>query len=130
VGSDRISDYDGMGKQAPILALALTLCLISLTGVPPTAGFMVKFYIFSSAVQHGLLWLVIIAVLNSVVSAYYYLRVVKVMWLNEPKFEGNVPSSLALRTALVISCAGVILLGVLPNYVMKLAEMAAKMFAF
>jgi NADH-quinone oxidoreductase subunit N len=130
VGSDRISDYDGMGKRAPMISLALTLCLISLTGIPPTAGFMAKFYIFSSAVQHGLLWLVIIAVLNSVVSAYYYLRVVKVMWFNEPKFEGNVPSSTALRTALVVCCLGVILLGVLPNYAMRLAEMAAKMFAF
>ena len=130
VGSDLISDYDGMGKRAPMLALALTLCLISLTGIPLTAGFMAKFYIFSSAVQHGLLWLVIVAVLNSVVSAYYYLRVVKVMWLKEPKFEGNVPSSPALRTALIISCAGIILLGLLPDYAMKLAEMAAKMFAF
>jgi NADH-quinone oxidoreductase subunit N len=130
VGSDLISDYDGMGKRAPMISLALTLCLISLTGIPPTAGFMSKFYIFSSAVQHRLLWLVIIAVLNSVVSAYYYLRVVKVMWFNEPKFEGNVPSSTALRTALIVCCLGVILLGVLPNYAMRLAEMAAKMFAF
>ena len=130
VGSDLISDYDGMWKRAPMISLALTLCLISLTGIPPTAGFMAKFYIFSSAVQHRLLWLVIIAVLNSVVSAYYYLRVVKVMWFNEPKFEGNVPSSTALRTALIVCCLGVILLGVLPNYAMRLAEMAAKMFAF
>ena len=129
VGSDRISDYDGMGKRAPMVALALTLCLISLTGIPPTAGFMAKFYIFSSAVQHDLLWLVVIAVLNSVISAYYYLRVVKVMWFNEPKFEGNVSSSFALRLALGLSCAGVIVLGVLPNYAIKLAEMAAKMFA-
>jgi NADH-quinone oxidoreductase subunit N len=130
VGSDRISDYDGMGKRAPMIALALTLCLVSLTGIPPTAGFMAKFYIFSSAVQHNLLWLVIIAVLNSVISAYYYLRVVKVMWFNEPKFEGKVSSSVALRVALLICCLGVILLGVLPNYGIKLAEMAAKMFAF
>ena len=130
VGSDRISDYDGMLKRSPVLALALTLCLISLTGIPPTAGFMAKFYIFSSAVQHGLLWLVIIAVLNSVVSAYYYLRVIKVMWFNEPKFEGNVSSSTALRTALIVCCLGVVVLGVLPNYAMKLAEMAAKIFAF
>jgi NADH-quinone oxidoreductase subunit N len=130
VGSDRISDYDGMGKRAPMISLALTLCLISLTGIPPTAGFMAKFYIFSSAVQHDLLWLVIIAVLNSVISAYYYLRVVKVMWFNEPKFEGSVPTSVALRSALIISCAGVIILGVLPNYAIKLAEIAAKMFAF
>jgi len=119
-----------MGKRAPLLALALTLCLVSLTGIPPTAGFMAKFYIFSSAVQNNLLWLVIIAVLNSVVSAYYYLRVVKVMWFNEPKFEGKVSSSGALRLALIICCLGVILLGILPNYGMKLADMAAKMFAF
>ena len=130
VGSDRISDYDGLSKRSPLLALALTLCLISLTGIPPTAGFMAKFYIFSSAVQHGLLWLVVIAVLNSVVSAYYYLRVVKVMWFNEPKFKGTVPSSTFLHIALIACCAGVIFLGVLPNYCMKLADIAAKMFAF
>jgi NADH-quinone oxidoreductase subunit N len=130
VGSDLISDYAGMGKRSPLLALALTLCLISLTGIPPTAGFMAKFYIFGAAVQHNLLWLVIIAVLNSVISAYYYLRIVKVMWINEPKSEEKVSSSVGLRVALFISCLGVILLGVLPNYAMKLAEMAAKMFAF
>jgi NADH-quinone oxidoreductase subunit N len=127
VGSDRISDYDGMGKRAPMISLALTLCLISLTGIPPTAGFLAKFYIFSSAVQQGFLWLVIIAVLNSVVSAYYYLRVVRVMWFNEPKFEGKVDSSFALRLALILCCLGVILLGVLP-YGMDLAHSAAKMF--
>jgi NADH-quinone oxidoreductase subunit N len=129
VGSDRISDYDGMGKRAPMISLALTLCLISLTGIPPTAGFLAKFYIFSSAVQQGLLWLVIIAVLNSVVSAYYYLRVVRVMWFNEPKFEGKVDSSFALRLALALCCLGVLLLGVLP-YGMDLAHSAAKMFGF
>lgn len=129
-GSDLISDYAGMGKRAPWLALALTLCLISLTGIPPTAGFMAKFYIFSVAVQSDLLWLVIIAVLNSVISAYYYLRVVKVMWLNEPTSDARVTSSIGLRMALLISCLGVILLGVVPNYAMKLAEMAANIFTF
>ena len=130
VGSDLIEDYAGVGKRSPLLALALTLCLISLTGIPPTAGFMAKFYIFSAAVQHNLLWLVIIAVLNSVISAYYYLRVVKVMWLDEPKFEGSVASSGALRLALFLACFGVLLLGVIPNYVMKLAEWAAQMMGF
>ncbi|MGP8080171.1 MAG: NADH-quinone oxidoreductase subunit N [Dehalococcoidales bacterium] len=129
-GSDRISDYDGMLKRSPMVALALTLYLISLTGIPLTAGFMAKFYIFSSAVQNHLLWLVIIAVLNSVVSAYYYLRVVRVMWFNEPKFEGKVKTSFGLRLALGLSCLGVLLLGVLPNYAMKMAEIAAKMFGF
>jgi NADH-quinone oxidoreductase subunit N len=130
VDSDQISDYSGMGKRAPLLALGLTLCLISLIGLPPAAGFMAKFYIFSGAVQHGLLWLVVIAVINSVISAYYYLRVVKVMWLGEPASEEKVPSSGALRVALSISCIGVLLLGIIPGYVMKLAEMAARMFVF
>ena len=128
--SDQISDYSGMGKRAPLLALALTLCLISLIGLPPAAGFMAKFYIFSGAVQHGLLWLVVIAVINSVISAYYYLRVVKVMWLGEPASEEKVPSSGALRLALSISCLGVLLLGIIPGFIMKLTELAAKMFVF
>jgi len=128
--SDQIQDYSGMGKRAPLLALALTLCLVSLIGMPPAAGFMAKFYIFSGAVQHGLLWLVVIAVINSVISAYYYLRVVKVMWLGEPASKKKVPSSWALRLALAISCLGVLLLGIVPGYIMKLAEMAASMFGF
>jgi len=130
VNSDLIKDYAGMGKRAPLLSLALTLCLISLIGMPPAAGFMAKFFLFSTAVNQGLLWLVIIAVINSVISAYYYLRVVKVMWLGEPASEEKIPSSGALRVALSLSCLGVLLLGVIPGYAMKLAEFAARMFAF
>ena len=128
--SDLIDDYSGMGKRAPLLALGLTLCLISLIGLPPAAGFMAKFYIFSGAARHGLLWLVVIAVINSVISAYYYLRVVKVMWLGKPASESKVPSSVALRVALALSCLGVLLLGIIPGYVMRLAELAAEMFGF
>jgi len=112
--SDLIQDYSGMIKRAPWLAIGLTLCLISLIGMPPAAGFMAKFYIFSGGVQHGLLWLVIIAVINSVISAYYYLRVVKVMWFGEPASEEKVSSSGALRVALSLSCLGVLLLGAFP----------------
>jgi NADH-quinone oxidoreductase subunit N len=130
LNSDLIDDYSGMGKRAPLLALGLTLCLVSLIGMPPAAGFMAKFYIFSGAVQHGLLWLVVIAVINSVISAYYYLRVVKVMWFGEPASTEKVPSSGALRLALSISCLGVLLLGIIPGFVMKLTELAAKMFVF
>ncbi len=128
VNSDLIQDYSGIGKRAPVLALALTLCLISLIGMPPAAGFMGKFYIFSGAIQQGLLWLVIIAVINSVISAYYYLRVVKVMWFGEPTTVEMVPSSGALRLALTLSCLGVLALGIVPGYVMKVAEMAANLF--
>jgi NADH-quinone oxidoreductase subunit N len=126
--SDLIQDYSGMIKRAPLLTLALSLCLISLIGMPPAVGFMAKFYIFRGAVQGGLLWLVIIAVLNSVISAYYYLRVVKVMWFGEPASEEKVPSSIALRVALAISCLGVLLLGIMPAYIINLAELAARLF--
>ncbi len=80
--------------------------------------------------QKGLLWLVIIAVINSVISAYYYLRVVKVMWFGQPASEEKMPSSAALRVALFLSCLGVLLLGIIPGYIMNLAEAAARMFTF
>ena len=130
LNSDLIDDYAGMGRRSPLIALALTLCLISLIGMPPAAGFMAKFYIFSAAVQHNLLWLVIIAVINSVISAYYYLRVVKVMWFGESVSTEKVPSSGALRLALSLSCLGVLLLGIIPGYIMKLAQLAANIFVF
>jgi len=130
LGSDMIADYSGMGKRSPLLALALTLCLISLIGMPPAAGFMAKFYIFSAAVQNNLLWLVVVAVINSVISAYYYLRVVKVMWVGEAASGEAVPSSPSLRLALFLSCLGVLILGIVPGLVMKVAEFASKMFVF
>jgi NADH-quinone oxidoreductase subunit N len=120
-GSDFIDDFAGMGKRAPLVALALTLCLISLIGIPPAAGFMAKFYIFGQAVKDGLLWLVIIAVFNSVISAYYYLRVVKVMWFSEPYIAEKVPASFAPKAALILCCAGVLALGIIPGLLMKLA---------
>ena len=124
--SDVIDDYTGMGKRAPLLAMALTLCLISLIGLPPTAGLIAKIYIFSGAVQHGLLWLVIVAVINSCISAFYYLRVVKVMWLGVPASEERVPSSWALRTALALCCLFVLLLGVVPGGFVSVAEAAVR----
>ena len=126
IDSDVIDDYTGMGKRAPLMALALSLCLISLIGLPPTAGLIAKIYIFSGAVQHGLLWLVIVAVINSCVSAFYYLRVVKVMWLGAPASEEKVPSSWALRTALLLCCLFVLLLGVVPGGFVGIAEAAAR----
>jgi len=128
LNSDLIADFSGMGKRSPLLALGLTLCLISLVGMPPAAGFMAKFYIFSAAVKQSLLWLVIIAVINSVISAYYYLRVVKVMWFGQPASEEKLPSSPALRVALAISVIGVLALGIVPGQIMRLAELAARIF--
>jgi NADH-quinone oxidoreductase subunit N len=129
-GSDEINDFSGMFKRTPLLALGLTFCLISLIGMPPAAGFMAKFYLFSAAAQNDLLWLVVIAAINSVISAYYYLRVVKVMWFGEPASAEKVPSSGAPRFALFVCCLGVLLLGVIPGMIMKLAELAGRLFNF
>lgn len=128
IDSDEIADYSGMAKRAPLLSLALALCLISLIGIPPTAGFVAKVFIFSAGVNHGLTWLVIIAVINSVISAYYYLRVVRVMYLGAPLSEERVPSSGALRAALSFACLGVLALGIYPWMVLRIAETAASIF--
>ncbi len=124
INSDQISDFAGLGKRSPLMALALTLGMVSLIGMPPAAGFMAKFFIFSTAVQHGLLWLVVVAVLNSVISAYYYLRVVKVMWMDPPPSAEKIDASSALRVALVLSCLGVLVLFFIPGTVMDLATLA------
>ncbi len=128
VNSDEINDFTGMIKRAPLLALALSFCLISLIGLPPTGGLIAKIYIFSGAVKVGLLWLVIVAVVNSVISAFYYLRVVKTMWVGAPTSEEKVPSSAALRVALGLCCVLVFLLGVIPGGFVGIAEAAAKIF--
>ncbi|MEE9491334.1 MAG: NADH-quinone oxidoreductase subunit N [Dehalococcoidia bacterium] len=124
IDSDEITDYSGMARRSPVIAFILAFCLISLIGIPPTVGFMAKFYIFNAAIQENLLWLVIIAVLNSVVSAYYYLRVVKLMYVGEPASEEAIPSSISLRITLAITSLGVLVLGIYPWLVIRLAENA------
>jgi len=128
IGSDEISDYCGMAKRAPMLALAMAFCLISLTGIPPTAGFMAKLYIFSAGVDADMLWLVIIGVLNAVIAAYYYLRVVKLMYLAEPPSIERITSSTGLNVALSLACFGILLLGVYPWVVLRATETATLLF--
>jgi len=128
IDSDDIADYSGMARRAPLLSLALALCLISLIGIPPTAGFVAKIFIFSAGVNHGLTWLVVIAVINTVISAYYYLRVVRTMYLGAPLSEERVPSSGALRAALSLACIGVLALGIYPWMLLRIAETAVSVF--
>jgi NADH-quinone oxidoreductase subunit N len=123
--SDLISDYAGMSRRSPLLAAALALGLISLTGLPVTAGFWAKIYIFNSAVQEGLLWLVVIALLNSVIAAYYYLRIIKTMYMEEPASEEPVASSAPVKVALVVCSIGVLYMGFLPGAILRLVEAAS-----
>jgi NADH-quinone oxidoreductase subunit N len=128
INSDEIGDYAGMFRRAPLLALGLTLCLISLTGIPLTAGFFAKVYIFNAAVQSHLVWLVIVGVLNSVVSAYYYLRVVLQMFLEAPPSEERVSAGPSLGLAMAIASAGILFIGVLPFPLLEVSETAARVF--
>ena len=117
-----------MGKRAPMLAVALTLCMVSLTGLPPTAGLIAKIYIFSGAVDQGLLWLVVVAVINSCISAYYYFKVVKFMWMGEPASPDKVTSSWPEWLALALCCIPVVIIGVLPGAFIALAQNASVLF--
>lgn len=123
-----LEDYAGLGKRSPVLAAILTIFLLSLIGIPITGGFFAKFYVFSAALQgsHPLVGLVIIGVLNSAVAAYYYLRIIVVMYMREPREEEApvAPISTGLGFALGLSLAATIFLGVYPNPVLKYAALS------
>ncbi len=83
IGSENIEDYNGLGYRSPIIGICMTILLISLTGLPPTAGFIGKLYVFSSVIDSGFVWLAVVGVVNSVISLYYYVRVIKHMFLKD-----------------------------------------------
>ncbi|MBV9182742.1 MAG: NADH-quinone oxidoreductase subunit N [Acidobacteria bacterium] len=118
-----LEDYAGLGRRSPTLAAILTIFLLSLIGIPITGGFFAKFYVFSATLQANLVGFTIIAVLNSAVAAYYYLRVIVVMYMREPREHvpiTPIPSGLGL--ALGISLAATIYLGILPGRVLEYAH--------
>ncbi len=123
-GTDEIGGFAGMYRRAPLLSAVMAFSMISLTGVPPTVGFMAKIYIFGAAVNAGLTWLAIVGVLNSVISAYYYLRVVKVMVLSPPTDETPVTASLPVGAALTVTTAGILVFGLYPAPLIEFARTA------
>ncbi len=118
-----LDDYSGLGTRSPLLAVVMSVFMFSLAGFPPTAGFMGKFYVFSAAVKSGFVGLVIIGVLNSLVSVYYYLRVVVIMFMHPPQPEAQkIPLALGAELVLLISLWGVLQLGILPDSLLSLAQ--------
>jgi NADH-quinone oxidoreductase subunit N len=122
-GNDELRDYAGLWHSRPALAALMTVCLLSLGGLPPTAGFIGKWYIFSAAVSAGYYWLAIIGVLTSVVSVFFYLRVVVMMYMSERESTAPIPAAIttAGMAALALSIAAIFYLGVLPTPVLNLA---------
>jgi NADH-quinone oxidoreductase subunit N len=122
-----VDDFGGLGVKQPWTAAMLTVFLLSLIGVPLTAGFFGKFYIFKAALNSNLVWLTVLGLLNSAVAAYYYLRILVVMYMHEPsEAAGNVePLTAGFRAAMLLSAAGTLILGFFPSVVLDFAVKSA-----
>jgi len=123
----RIEDFAGLAQRQPMMAAMLTIFLLSLIGVPLTGGFFGKFYIFKAALDAHLVWLTVLGLLNSAVAAYYYLRVLVVMYMNEPmeSVDELLPAGAAMKVAVYGSAVGTLLLGIFPSFVLDFASKAA-----
>ncbi len=141
IGSEQIEDYAGMIRRSPFLAVTLAVALIALIGIPPTGIFVAKIYVFTAAVKSGLAWLAILGVINSVVSTYYYVRIIRVMFLwptpaeafgqedQDNTSEGDPgkgePVSRLTSLALALTTSVTVLLGIAPGPLLTFAENTA-----
>jgi NADH-quinone oxidoreductase subunit N len=126
VRGDQIDDFTGLAQKSPMSAAIMLLFLLSLTGIPPTAGFVGKFYLFAAAVEAGYIWLVLIAVVNSAISLFYYMRVVVAMYMRDLPPQGlALSTSSTLRVALLLAAAGTLLLGIFPGPILEFARASA-----
>ncbi len=127
--SEEIADYSGLGSRAPLVAVSLAIFLFALTGIPPFSGFIGKVYLFAEVINRGVYWLAIVAALNSVVSLYYYARIVKVMFLEDPKVSTELPVALVPRVMVCILAVPTLILGVYWEPVIRVAEASVKLLA-
>ncbi|MBI1869862.1 MAG: NADH-quinone oxidoreductase subunit N [Chlamydiae bacterium] len=124
--NDEISDYTGLSKRSPFLAAAMLIALMSLAGVPPLSGFFGKFLLISSAVKGGLTWLAFLGAANVVISLYYYLMIVKKMYMDEPQSTTPITISLPARIAILISMVGILFLGVFQEPALQIIDFSIK----
>jgi len=115
-GSTDMKQFDGLATRSPGIALLLAFFLISLAGVPPTAGFIGKFYVFAAVINQQMILLGALAALNTVIAAFYYLNVIRHMYFSESTVEGGVTASRGLMTVLVINAVMVLLIGVFAQF--------------
>jgi NADH-quinone oxidoreductase subunit N len=120
--SHLIQDYAGLAQRSPGLALMMTLFLLSLAGLPPTAGFFGKLLLFGAAIQGDLLWLAVVGIINAVISVYYYWNVIRQMYLRAPETNTAVPAVLGVRWALGLSVIGTLGLFLLAQQLLELVN--------
>jgi NADH-quinone oxidoreductase subunit N len=118
-------DYAGLHRRSPLLAALMTLFLLSLAGIPPTAGFIAKVVTFSAAITAGYWWLALVGVLASVVAAFFYLRVIVLMYMQEPEGEQDEDDSILPRATIAVPAVAVLALGVFPGLIAGLLEKAS-----
>src|ERR1700704_5195975 len=126
VVGDELKDFSGLSFRNPFAAFAMLLFMLSLGGIPPTAGFMGKFWLFGAAVDAGYVWLAVIGVLNSAISLYYYIRLVVFMYLKRETMGSEPVAGPSLTLALVIAVAATIVLGIYPRLLFEAAEASAR----
>jgi NADH-quinone oxidoreductase subunit N len=122
--ADQLDDFRGLNRRSPWWAFMMLLVMFSLAGIPPTLGFYAKFSVLEAAVNQGFVWLAVIAVLTSVVGAFYYLRVVKLMYFDDPVDETPIAAPGDARALLSANGLALLVLGVLPQYLMGLCTLA------
>ena len=126
VAGDELKDFSGLHFRHPFAAFAMLLFMLSLGGIPPTAGFMGKLWLFGAAIDAGYFWLAIIGVLNTAVSLYYYIRIVVFMYLRKETTGSEPVARPALAFTLALAVAGTILFGVYPRLLFEIAEASAR----
>lgn len=128
VMGDELKDMSGLYFRSPWAAVAMLVFMLSLGGIPPTAGFMGKVWVFGAAVDQGFIWLAVVGVVNSAISLFYYVRVVVFMWIKEEVEGSAIPIGPAMATALAIAAVGSVLFGVYPQLLFDQAQAAAELF--
>jgi NADH-quinone oxidoreductase subunit N len=124
-GGEKIEDFRGLAKRAPLLSAGTALCLLSLGGIPPTAGFVSKLFIFTAVWGQGLYWLVVIALINTVVSLVYYGRIVKAMYFDAPLKEDHLTTPMGLSSSIALTTAALIVITFAAQVVLLIANPAA-----
>jgi NADH-quinone oxidoreductase subunit N len=121
---DMVVDFAGLSRRAPLPAFAMLVFMLSLAGIPLTAGFIGKWYLFGAAIKAGYAWLAVLAVVNSAISLYYYVRIVVQMYVKEPMTEERFPVSPALAAAIGIAVFFTLLIGIYPEQFVVYARLA------
>ena len=114
---DKVEDLSGLSKNHPLLSLSMMIILFSLAGIPPLAGFFAKFYIFTAVIEQSMYFLAIVGLLSTVIAAFYYIRLIKVMYFDEQREKYDLNHSIGLKMILVVSSTIILIYFVNPNII-------------